>query len=145
MISLLMYQWKSYIIFKFCNCKIYFKRIFQIRIQIYLFKQTSRKRSYYWFFIVTYHILKELIYELYLEICKIKSSVVVAIKLVCEINYDFISETFFLRIQKLFYKSIANELYLLMTCNKTVKFHYNMVLWVKICYVLMLIAHKDTL
>ena len=95
-VKLLMNERESNIVFKLCNCKINFNWIFKIRIVIYFFKQAFCESTNYWFFIVTYHILKKLIYELNFEISEIKACIIVAIELVSKIYNDFVSVTFFL-------------------------------------------------
>jgi hypothetical protein len=109
-----MNQTETIVIIEFSNGKIYFQIVFHALILIYFIQETFCECSDDAFFVVAYHILKELIDKFHFEISKIKTSVVVAIVLICKIQYDFILLRFILRIQEFVNKSICEVLNLSM-------------------------------
>ena len=89
--------------------------------------------------------MKKLVDEFNLEVGEIEASVVIAVILISEIEYDFVFLIFIQRIQKLVDQPVRQMLDLRVTCDQSVKFEGNLVAHVQIGYVLVLLGNQDTL
>ena len=126
----LMYQTEAIVIIKFSDGKVNLQFIFHLFILLDFIKKPFCKRSDDTLFIITDDILEELIDELHFEVSKIKTSVVVAVVLICKIQYNLILLWFILWIQKLMNKSICEMLNLSMTGHQRIKFKLDLITFV---------------
>ena len=107
LILFLVYQGKAIIVVEFGDCKVYFQIISELLVAIDLFKEAFGKRTDDWFFIVTYHVLEKLIDELDFEVSQVESSVIIAVILIGEIEYDFVFFILIHRVQELVNQAIC--------------------------------------
>ena len=97
-LRLLMNQREANIVLELGNREVQLEAVFQrcmllltFSSVVQLFEQALGERANDGLLIVVDHVLKELIDELHLEVGQVKASIVVAVELVCEVEYNFVA------------------------------------------------------
>ena len=89
--------------------------------------------------------MEKLIDELDFEISQVESSVIIAVILIGEIEYDFVFFILIHRVQELVNQAICKMLDLGMTRHQGVKLERYLVAYVQICDILVLLGNEHAL
>jgi hypothetical protein len=125
-----MYQTEAVVIIEFSYGKVNLQLVFHLLILLNLIKKPFSKRTNDALLIVADDILEELVDKLYFEVSKIETCVVVAVVLICKIQYNLILLRFILWIQKLMNKSICQMLHLSMTGDQRIKLELDLIAFI---------------
>ena len=104
-----------------------------IFIVFYFFIVVNSVEQSFWessdnrFLVVANHVLEELIYEFYLEIGQVETSVVVAVVLISEVQDYFVFFAFVQWVQELVDHAVSQVLHLGMAGHQRIKFERNQV------------------
>ena len=139
-----MNQWESNIIFKFSNGEIKFN-ISQFRIFIQFLQDALSECSNNRFLIISDHIREELINEFNFEIGQIEPSVVITVKLIRKIEYDFIFLWLFVGVKEIVDQAVWDMLDLSMAGHQIVKLERDLVRHVQIGDSLSFVRNEHTL
>ena len=114
-------------------------------IVVDLIEQVFGECTYYRLFVITYHILKELIDEFDFEVCQVESSVIIAVELIRQVEQDFIFFTLLFRVQEFVYKSVTDVSNLIVACNQAVESERYLIADIQVSQTLIFVRDKYTL